>query len=77
LSMLKVFILFILLIPGVVLGPMIAGHQGYVLIQTDNWNIETSVTGLVIILILSLLLLLAVEWLLRRVLHTGARTRGW
>ncbi len=27
-------------------GPMIAGHQGYVLIQTDNYNIETSVTGL-------------------------------
>ena len=75
--MLKVFILFILLIAGVVLGPMIAGHQGYVLIQTDNWNIETSVTGLVIILIISLLVILAVEWLLRRVLHTGARTRGW
>lgn len=75
--MLKVFILFILLIAGVVLGPMIAGHQGYVLIQTDNWNIETSVTGLVIILILSLLVILAVEWLLRRVLHTSARTRGW
>ncbi|XPE60846.1 hypothetical protein ACNKHT_25170 [Shigella flexneri] len=25
--------------------PMIAGHQGYVLIQTDNYNIETSVTA--------------------------------
>ncbi len=28
---------------------MIAGHRGYVLIQTDNYNIETSVTGLAII----------------------------
>ncbi|PNS10597.1 protoheme IX biogenesis protein HemY [Mixta theicola] len=75
--MLKVFILFLLLIAGVVIGPMIAGHQGYVLIQTDNWNIETSVTGLTIILIVSLLVILAVEWLLRRLLRTGARTRGW
>jgi len=75
--MLKVFILFILLIAGVVLGPMIAGHQGYVLIQTDNWNVETSVTGLAIILIISLLIILAVEWLLRRMLRTGVRTRGW
>lgn len=49
--MLKVFLLFILLIAGIVLGPMLAGHRGYVLIQTDNYNIETSVTGLVIILI--------------------------
>lgn len=75
--MLKVFILFLLLIAGIVLGPMIAGHQGYVLIQTDNWNIETSVTGLAIILIVALLVILAVEWLLRRLFRTGARTRGW
>lgn len=75
--MLKVFILFILLIAGIVIGPMIAGHQGYVLIQTDSWNIETSVTGLVIILIVALLIILAVEWLLRRLLRTGTRTRGW
>ncbi|MEB5924863.1 MULTISPECIES: protoheme IX biogenesis protein HemY [Franconibacter] len=75
--MLKVLLLFLLLMAGIVLGPIIAGHQGYVLIQTDNWNIETSVTGLVIILVLSLLVLFAVEWLLRRLFRTGARTRGW
>ena len=55
--MLKVLLLFILLIAGIVLGPMLAGHQGYVLIQTDNYNIETSVTGLVIILILGVVVL--------------------
>lgn len=49
--MLKVLLLFLLLIAGIVLGPMLAGHQGYVLIQTDNYNIETSVTGLVIMLV--------------------------
>lgn len=75
--MLKVLLLFLLLIAGVVVGPMIAGHQGYVLIQTDNWNIETSVTALVIILLLSLVVILTIEWLLRRVFRTGARTRGW
>ncbi|YCI29503.1 protoheme IX biogenesis protein HemY [Erwinia sp. PK3-005] len=75
--MLKVFILFLLLIAGVVIGPMIAGHQGYMLIQTDNWNIETSVTGLAIILIIALLVILGVEWLLRRLFRTGAKTRGW
>ncbi|AUX74183.1 protoheme IX biogenesis protein HemY [Erwinia pyrifoliae] len=75
--MLKVLLLFLLLIAGVVIGPMIAGHQGYVLIQTNNWNIETSVTGMTIVLLLSLVIILAVEWLLRRVFRTGARTRGW
>ncbi|BEI00831.1 protoheme IX biogenesis protein HemY [Edwardsiella ictaluri] len=76
-TMLKVLLLFIILIAGIVLGPMLAGHQGYVLIQTDSYNIETSVTSLVIMLILLMLALFALEWLLRRLLRTGARTRGW
>ncbi|MCS6036590.1 hypothetical protein LNQ52_08180 [Klebsiella pneumoniae subsp. pneumoniae] len=50
---------------------MIAGHQGYVLIQTDNYNIETSVTGLVIILILAMVVLFAIEWPLRRIFRAG------
>ena len=75
--MIKVLLLFLLLIAGIVLGPMLAGHQGYVLIQTDNYNVETSVTGLAIVLILSMLVLFAVEWILRRIFRTGARTRGW
>ncbi|UYB61824.1 protoheme IX biogenesis protein HemY [Edwardsiella ictaluri] len=75
--MLKVLLLFIILIAGIVLGPMLAGHQGYVLIQTDSYNIETSATSLVIMLILLMLALFALEWLLRRLLRTGARTRGW
>lgn len=75
--MLKVLLLFLLLIAGVVLGPTLAGRQGYVLIQTDSYNIETSVTNLAIMLVLLYLALLAVEWLLRRLFRTGARTRGW
>lgn len=75
--MLKVLLLFIILIAGIVLGPMFAGHQGYVLIQTDTYNIETSVTALVIMLILLIVVLFAIEWILRRVFRTGARTRGW
>ena len=75
--MLKVLLLFALLLAGIVLGPMVAGHQGYVLIQTDNYNVETSVTGLVIILILAMVVLFVLEWILRRIMRTGAHTRGW
>ena len=75
--MLKILLLFALLLAGIVVGPMIAGHQGYVLIQTDNYNIETSVTGLAIIMILTMVVLFAIEWLLRRIFRTGAHTRGW
>lgn len=75
--MLRVLFLFLVLIASVVVGPMLAGHQGYVLIQTDNYNIETSVTGLVIMGILLFVVLLVIEWILRRIFSTSARTRGW
>ncbi|MFN2996531.1 protoheme IX biogenesis protein HemY [Serratia plymuthica] len=75
--MLRVLFLFLVLIASVVVGPMLAGHQGYVLIQTDNYNVETSVTGLVIMAVLLFVMLLAIEWILRRIFRTGARTRGW
>ncbi|MCX2958295.1 MAG: protoheme IX biogenesis protein HemY, partial [Serratia symbiotica] len=60
--MLRVLFLFLVLIVSVVFGPMLAGHQGYVLIQTDNYNIETSVTGLVIMVLLLVVMLMAIEW---------------
>ncbi|MCI1034906.1 protoheme IX biogenesis protein HemY [Raoultella terrigena] len=75
--MLKILLLFALLIAGIVIGPIISGHQGYVLIQTDNYDIETSVTGLAIVLILTMVVLFAIEWLLRRIFRTSAHTRGW
>lgn len=75
--MLRVLFLFLVLIASVVVGPMLAGHQGYVLIQTDNYNVETSVTGLVIMAVLLFVVLLTIEWILRRIFRTGALTRGW
>lgn len=75
--MLRVFVLLLIVFAGIIVGPILAGHQGYVLIQTDNYNIETSVTGLVIMLIVLIVVLFLIEWILRRVLRTGARTRGW
>lgn len=71
--MLGVFVLFIIVIAGIIVGPVLAGHQGYVLIQTDNYDIETSVTALLIITSLLFVVLFLIEWLLR----TGARTRSW
>lgn len=67
--MLRVLLLFLVLTVGIVLGPMLAGHQGYVLIQTDNYNVTTSVTGLAIMLVLLLVAFFIVEWVLRRIFH--------
>jgi len=75
--MVRVLLLFLLLIAGVVLGPMLAGHQGNVRILTDDYDIRTSVTGLVIMNVLLIVVILAADRLIRRLLRGGARTRGW
>ncbi|WP_340622108.1 protoheme IX biogenesis protein HemY [Xenorhabdus siamensis] len=75
--MLKILLLFIILIIGVVLGPLLSGHQGYVLIQTDNYDITTSVTGLVIMFLLLQFLLILIGWCYRRLKRTGTFTHSW
>ncbi len=75
--MLKVLSLFIVLIAGIVLGPLMAGHQGYVLIQTDKNNITTSITGLVIIFLLLQFLLIFIGWCYRRLKRTSTFTHSW
>ncbi|MDE9517636.1 protoheme IX biogenesis protein HemY [Xenorhabdus bovienii] len=75
--MLKVLLLFIILIVGVVLGPLLSGHQGYVLIQTDNHNITTSVTAMVIMFVLLQFLLILIGWCYRRLIRTSTFTHSW
>ncbi|MGL5954729.1 MAG: protoheme IX biogenesis protein HemY [Providencia rustigianii] len=75
--MIKVFILFIVLIAGVILGPLLAGHQGYVFIRTDDYDITTSVTSLVLCFILLQFVLLFLGWCYRRFMSTTSRTKGW
>ncbi|HCE8948219.1 TPA: protoheme IX biogenesis protein HemY [Morganella morganii] len=75
--MFKVFILFLILIAGIIIGPLVAGHQGYVLIQTDNFDIETSVTGLVICFLGLQAVLMLLGWCWRRLKSGSSRTLGW
>ncbi|EKT61079.1 protoheme IX biogenesis protein HemY [Providencia burhodogranariea] len=75
--MIKILIFFIVLIAGVILGPLLAGHQGYVFIRTDDYDITTSVTSLILCFILLQFILLFFGWCYRRFISTTSRTKGW
>lgn len=75
--MIKVLILFIVLIAGIIIGPIVAGHQGYVLIQTNNYDIETSVTGLVICFIILQFIFCLLGLCYRRIRGTSSFTHNW
>ncbi|CAM3177801.1 protein in late step of protoheme IX synthesis with TPR-like domain [Xenorhabdus nematophila ATCC 19061] len=75
--MLKILLLFIILIVGIILGPVMSGHQGYVLIQTDSNNITTSITAVVIMFLLLQFLLIFIGWCYRRLKRTSTSTHSW
>ena len=49
--MIKLLLLVAALIAGVVVGPMLAGNQGYVLISAANQTVEMSLTTLLILVV--------------------------
>ncbi|MGL4860965.1 MAG: heme biosynthesis HemY N-terminal domain-containing protein [Enterobacteriaceae bacterium] len=75
--MLVTLLLFLILLAGIVFGPMLAGHQGYVLIQTSQYEIETSVTALIVTVIVLYAAIRGVEWFLRHLLRSGSVTLRW
>jgi len=75
--MIRITILIAALVAGLILGPMAAGNKGYVLIAAGDYTIEASVTSALIMAGCFYLLLLAVEWLLKRGFSVGGFTRNW
>ncbi|WP_116474640.1 heme biosynthesis HemY N-terminal domain-containing protein [Zobellella maritima] len=75
--MIRLAIIVAFLAAGLIIGPDIAGRQGYVLIAAGQYTIESTVTVLLISAVLFYLLLLFLEWLLGRMFGLSHRTRGW
>lgn len=75
--MIKLFILIAFLIAGIIVGPMLAGHQGYVLISAANQTLEMSVTTFVVMLVILLGLFFLLENILKRLFSMSSRTSHW
>lgn len=75
--MIKLLLLVAALIAGIVVGPMIAGNQGYVLISVANQTLEMSLTTLILLVIVLLGAFFLLETLIKRLLSMSSTTRGW
>ncbi|MDU8923462.1 heme biosynthesis protein HemY [Pasteurellaceae bacterium LIM206] len=64
--MFRVLFLMIVLLAGLVAGPYLSGKQGYVLIETGSYNIEMSITTLIILFVIAMALVYGLEWLITR-----------
>ncbi|MDG2950704.1 heme biosynthesis protein HemY [Exercitatus varius] len=75
--MFRVLFLMLALLAGLIAGPYLAGKQGYVLIQTENYNYELSIVTLIIFLVFALAVIYGVEWLVSRFCRLSNSTYGW
>ncbi|WP_283131577.1 heme biosynthesis protein HemY [Enterovibrio norvegicus] len=75
--MIKILLLVIALIAGLIVGPDLAGNQGYVLISAANQTIEMSLTTLIILVIAAFAAFFVLEFLVRKLLSISSSTRGW
>lgn len=75
--MLRTLFLMLLVLAGLVLGPYLAGNQGYVRIETDTKVIEMSIVMLVIFFSAALAILYLLEWVISRFFRLSRGSYQW
>lgn len=75
--MLRVLFLMLLILAGLIAGPYISGHQGYVRIETDTRVIEMSLVMLVVFFVLAMAIIYALEWIVSRFLRLSRGSYQW
>ncbi|MFD0966220.1 heme biosynthesis HemY N-terminal domain-containing protein [Seminibacterium arietis] len=75
--MFRTLFLMLVLLAGLVAGPYLSGKQGYVLIETNSFNIEMSLTTLVILFVIAMAIVYAIEWVITRFFRLSNNTYGW
>ncbi|WP_032093060.1 heme biosynthesis protein HemY [Necropsobacter rosorum] len=75
--MFRTLFLMLVLLAGLIAGPYLSGKQGYVLIETTSYNIEMSITTLVVFFVLAMAIIYGIEWIVTRFFRLSSDTYGW
>lgn len=75
--MFRALFLMLVLLAGLIGGPYLSGKQGYVLIQTAGYNIEMSITMLVVFFVILMAVVYLIEWVITRFFRLSSNTYSW
>ncbi len=75
--MFRVLFLMLLVLVALIAGPYLAGHQGYVRIETDTKVIEMSLVMLVVFFVSAMAVLYTVEWAITRFCRLSKGSYDW
>lgn len=76
--MLRMIIIITALLAGLLLGPEISANKGYVLVSVDGYtSYETTIINAIFIALVIYFILIASEWILRKLFSMSRISRGW
>ncbi|AKD38868.1 HemY protein [Pasteurella multocida subsp. multocida OH4807] len=75
--MFRVLFLMLVLLAGLIAGPYLSGKQGYVLIETGHYNIEMSITMLVVFFVIAMAIIYGIELVITRFCRLSSDTYHW
>lgn len=75
--MFRLLTLFLIIAVCIGLGPLLVGHQGRVIIETESIEIITSITVLCMVVLLLILCLFFLQWIIKRIYRITSATKGW
>ena len=75
--MFRVLFLMLLVLAALVVGPYLAGQQGYVRIETDTKVVEMSIVTLVLFFATAMAIVYGVEWAVRRFCRLSKGSYNW
>lgn len=75
--MFRTLFLMLVLLAGFIAGPYLSGKQGYVLIETDAYRVELTITSLIIFFVIAMAVVYGIEWILTRFCRLSSNTYHW
>lgn len=75
--MIKILIVSLIAVAGLIIGPMIAGHQGMAFFQLAGYRIKMSFTTFIVAECLLLICLYLLYWFINRITRTGSFLGRW
>ncbi|WP_294964747.1 heme biosynthesis HemY N-terminal domain-containing protein [uncultured Gilliamella sp.] len=75
--MLKILVIFLILVAGFFLGPLLQGHQGSAIFVVANYKISMSFISFVILLILTFLCFYLIYWFIKKIFNSKTTLGRW
>jgi len=76
--MIRLLIIIVALLAGLIFAPELSANRGYLLVSFDRYTTyETTIINAGFIVLLLYVVLLVLEWILRKLLSMSSITRGW